>query len=126
MIKANEFRINNYVNALGNVRQIRGISQYNQKHRTQTVVHYFEFDNCIPLKGIHLKPIPLTEEWLIGKLNFNKVGVNFIDENDFVIYTRKNGEFVFRSGKYEIVLNYVHQLQNLYFALCGKELVLNN
>ena len=64
-MKPNELRIGNYVNVLGDTKQLRGVSQYNQKHRTQTVLHYFEFDDTIPLKIIHLKPIPLTEDWLL-------------------------------------------------------------
>jgi hypothetical protein len=71
------------------------------------------------------QPIPLTEEWLL-KFGFEK---------------NKNNRFVLLTGDVDILftedldgwvcdginfsvncLSYVHQLQNLYFALTGEEL----
>lgn len=77
-----------------------------------------------------LKPIPLTEEWLI-KFGFNKTLLEFA--NRYVL----NGICIFetlslnrkREGFYAVAhinvyLTSVHQLQNLYFALTGEELEL--
>lgn len=71
--------------------------------------------------------IPLTEEWVI-KFDFTKFGVNWrlgsfeycAPSNQFVIHGR-GGYYV----GILLELMYVHQLQNLYFALTGEELKLN-
>lgn len=68
----------------------------------------------------NLEPIPLTEEWLIN-FGYCKVPNNQI--NYFIkghLIWLPNDLFI--CDKNGIVLKYVHQLQNLYFALTGKEL----
>jgi len=66
------------------------------------------------------RPIPLTEEWLL-KFGFerNKYALTSFIKNDVIISTDK---FIYMS---RTKLKYVHQLQNLYFALTGEELKLN-
>ena len=72
-----------------------------------------------------IHPIPLTEEWLFNfgfkKINLGRDMAHFYADtyNDWKIVER-NG-FYKRSGK---TINYVHQLQNIYFALTEKELTL--
>ena len=70
-----------------------------------------------------VKPIPLTEEWLL------KFGFEYSDLNGdsglwkippFQIYGKYN-QFIY---DYKLDVNYVHQLQNLYFALTGEELTI--
>jgi hypothetical protein len=120
---AKEFRLDNYVYVLGEVRQIRGVSQYNQKHRTQTVVHYFEFDNTIGLKVIHLKPIPITEEWK-DKLNlneFNELLGGTIEYQNGYVYIG-GSDSVVNSQCFKVKIEFVHEYQNLYFALTNTEL----
>lgn len=70
---------------------------------------------------IDLTPIPLTEEWLVefgyiksGNLRFTAKGI--ID-----LYAYKNN-VTCSVNDVEIRLKYVHQLQNLFFALTGTEL----
>ncbi len=78
-----------------------------------------------------IKPIPLTEEWLI-KMGFEKIGTNY--EKDWLLLhgNIKTGTVDFllnepKTGKYKAtILMYLHQLQNLYFALTGEELTINN
>lgn len=76
-----------------------------------------------------LKPIPLTEEWL-ERFGFNKVS--------HIWEFWKNSGWDLRQHKLEdkwwlfymgqdldcVRIDYVHQLQNLYFALTGEELEL--
>jgi hypothetical protein len=93
--------------------------------QTQTIINVIGLtENIITFSG-HFKndwkaePIPLTEEWLL-KFGFCK----FKNYNDFskggiIIHGRKRG-FVLRKSVPDI--KYVHQLQNLYFALTGEEL----
>ena len=71
------------------------------------------------------EPIPLTEEWL------EKFGFEYSNLNGdsglwkippFQIYGKYN-QFIY---DYRLDVNYVHQLQNLYYALTGEELNQNN
>ena len=97
---------------------------------------------------IEIKPIPLTEEWLIKfglynnlKLNYNKrQGVEYrFSKKKLGTYIIKryynnslyNMQFVYDDKHNNIPnehiwvnIKHVHQLQNLYFALSGKELTI--
>ena len=78
----------------------------------------------------YIEPIPLTEEWLLS-LGFNKCksysgdehtidytsGFAYINSFDDTISFRGKG-----TANWDRI-KYVHQLQNLYFALTGNELV---
>lgn len=84
-----------------------------------------------------LKPVPLTEEWLL-KFGFDKkswksqgivIECFYYEKNGIIIYLIARGfEIEVKHGDDQFnlfrVWNYVHQLQNLYFALCGEELEL--
>jgi len=91
------------------------------------------FKNCIEVDGGVIiststyYPIPLTEEWLL-KFGFVKIGtyriefVKYSKYKDFEIEVSlyiNDGKIV--TGQ-DFEINYVHQLQNLYFALTGEEL----
>ena len=108
MIK--EFRIGNlFLDSLNRVFEVEGL-------KGEYV--YFSLSNGTKMKYniCSLKQIPLTEEWK-GKINNDKNIL--IDAVGFVIF--KNGY------AYQIVFEdypFVHQFQNLYFALCGEELQL--
>jgi hypothetical protein len=85
------------------------------------------FDSFVDYKnGVinpeELKPIPLTEEWLL-KFGFEKnittdlyptFSYDILNVNDGIVYVLNYG-FVNH-------IKYIHQLQNLYFALTGEEL----
>ena len=68
------------------------------------------------------KPIPLTEEWLV-KFGFykDKLEVGLYHFNDLEIFLPN-----YFTWKTQFIDNikYVHQLQNLYFALTNEELIL--
>lgn len=95
------------------------------------------FDHKHPIKHHNLMPIPLTEEWLL-KFGFIKddSGVEMDDpdycewyERDFpVIGTlcqSSDKEYLFDMETDTLRIKYVHQLQNLYFALTGEELTIS-
>lgn len=71
-----------------------------------------------------LQPIPLTEEWLLN-FGFKKIKTWLGDA-----YENENGDIAYLNGQIYIISEdvkvdtpkYVHQLQNLYFALTGEEL----
>ena len=133
-MKASELRIGNLVYVSDNetniiFKQITPINIHNLMHLTG-------WDKS-PI-DIEFEPIPLTEEWLY------KFGFTNIDkgDNDYITYADSNHDYYLqidvrrKNGKYLILDNsfddlrafsmvdimYVHQLQNLYFALTGKEL----
>ena len=69
-----------------------------------------------------LSPIPLTEEWLL-KFGFEKTTNEYYDKNNgLVIWI--DGQFINIEWKDRFLISYtyVHQLQNLYFALTNTEL----
>jgi len=99
-------------------------------------VHLYEYDKPFstqPENELHdisdLSPIPLTEEWLF-KFGFFRPFMPPIyeivtSEMDKRFRIHKVDDNAFILGRYEstsIKIQYVHQLQNLYFALTGEEL----
>ena len=119
MINAKELRIGNLI-GFG--------EKYFQVHEIQEKCFYVLGEKGIELKNTvaELKPIQLTEEWL-QKLGFkqNKFDKVFEVENcQIEIYFFDND--IKCTVCVDSVINkkieYVHQLQNLYFALTGSEL----
>ena len=89
-----------------------------------------EVDNIIQGETDYYEPIPLTEEWL---LNFGIKNANFVHEikhpivhiysiNKWFFAINEDGSIRMIHPVNEINIKYVHQLQNLYFALTGTEL----
>lgn len=94
-------------------------------------MHDQEDVNEVPVYYKHLSGMPLTEEWLI-KFGFEKIkerdGSYY---NHSIDYHYNNGALSVgcdNENGYEIPIKieYVHQLQNLFFALTGKELSIIN
>lgn len=122
MIKTNELKHNGYFNHNGLIVQISGFRTYS------TDKPLVRFENTGGEYGIDtLQPIPLTEEWLL-KAGFKAIG---IDGNRWILKYKINNPFTIESYNYIfyspictwIEFKYVHELQNLYFALTGEELV---
>lgn len=110
-MKTSEFRIGNIV-------------EWNKKPFTILSIFDYAVQNelwCKPINEIH--PIPLTEEILL-KHGFEKSSDIFYDEHNWImIRFIGNGLFFYQKGEYDICkLQYLHQLQNLFFILTGQEL----
>ena len=114
-MKANELRIGNYVKLKG----------------TDKPFKVFRIDTTESSTFTTAEPIPITEEKLMQlgfKYNesikhwFINWGINGVE---FIKFDEHYSLFSFQlgTGKYK-VLEHIHQLQNLYFALTGEELVL--
>ncbi len=96
-MKANELRIGNWVSYLGNPIQMN--------------LGWFTHD---------LQPIPLTPEIMV-MAGFGKGGEGFYYKNGI----EYNLDEQLLEGIGDVPLQYVHQLQNLYFALTGQELTID-
>jgi hypothetical protein len=69
----------------------------------------------------NIKPIPLTEEWLV-KFEWQLIGkITYFINSYFSI--DKFGHVYYSNDYTGLNIDYVHQLQNLYFALTGTELI---
>ena len=128
-MKANELRIGNLVN-----RKYFN-SQPNNEHwglePVEIVSLFFGKYNVKLKNGGHsvidyVEQIPLTEEWLI-RLGFEKKqktpALTVFNKDNFQVRFDPLDKFQFYiNGRY-LNLNYVHQLQNLYFARTNNELI---
>ena len=100
-MKASELRIGNYV--------------YVEHDKNNLELLKFDFESGWYME--YIKPIPLTEEWLL-KFGFEKAYETCYQYKDFIL----NDKFIMMDIDITIQLKHVHQLQNLYFALTGEEL----
>jgi hypothetical protein len=112
-MKANELRIGSLVDWNGEIAKISQILEL------EVVFTCGESDLT---KAI--KPIPLTEDFVID-LGLNPVEIEngewYYQNNKFRLNKNYSGFYYSRN----LDVKYVHQLQNLYFALTGEELTLN-
>lgn len=119
-MKANELRIGNLVMYDNyNVSVIHGLTD--SEYGYGVSIHYGNC--CVGCVEDLIYPIPLTEEWLL-KLGFEKINSTWCSiGNQFRINIDLNIEF--HLNWLGIKVQYVHQLQNLYFALTGKEMAMS-
>jgi tRNA uridine 5-carbamoylmethylation protein Kti12 len=116
-MKASELRIGNLVNLGNRVAKVIEIS-----HSFCVVVDLEETQDTIESYE-RTKPIPLTEEWLLkfgfshdkilGKRKFSIPFVNVVQRHE---------EFYLDYNGFIRIIKSVHQLQNIFHALTGKEL----
>ena len=118
MIQAKELRIGNLVYIFHN----RDVTVKN------ILNEYINIEESIDIFSYHeLKPIPITEEWLL-KFGFEKetdvCGFKWSKGNFYILQFGKNAFYCDYSLVFAV--DHIHQLQNLYFALTQKELTINN
>ena len=121
-MKANELRIGNYIN-------YRIVDKLDERQ---------EWDEASIIDGQDLdyleknpndkdfQPIPLTEEWLL-KFGFEKDLDGFYRKKAsylIEVLFHDNGIIVTNQSVSLKHIEYIHQLQNLYFALTGEELTI--
>ena len=122
-VLAKDLRLGNKLLFLGDVVTFKNITEI----REDGIFWIKTFEPKIESKNFHFKPIPLTEDWLL-KFGFELKGfyrlkvTSFLElcwkphDNALNLQTEKNGFTEDSKCKY------VHELQNLYFALTGREL----
>ena len=117
MIKANEVRIGNLINYNeGGIFRVIGIHEFGLDVENDIETAYTEHES--------FSPIPLTEEWLLKfgfevyKFDHKKNQYRFKDR---LIVIRDDLFCDYGTG---VIIKHVHQLQNLYFCLCGEELTI--
>jgi hypothetical protein len=110
MIQANELRIGNYFkDSIVRIFIVEGI-------KLEYVYFLLSNGTKMKYKKNTLQPIQLTEEI---KEKMNEDELILVDKLGFVIFKNSYAyQFVFEDYPY------LHQLQNLYFALTGKELTI--
>jgi hypothetical protein len=123
-MKANELRINNYVVEGGDVTQVESIAD--------DMINVF-YHNVSGVTGCYigdLVPVQLTEQWLKDfgiEIDRELPNLDYpVWPKPQLIVTLYQGQFYMSEDMdgylFGPELKYVHQLQNLYFALTGKEL----
>lgn len=134
MIQAHELRIGNLVNIEATTHRIESIDRWRitsywmkrQKKQGSKLSTYKVYDEALYRRSLsEVKPIPLTEEWLL-KFGFVKVNDNMYRLNGYSVIYWNNGwhEFAYNGFIISNICRYVHTLQNLYFCLTGEELKL--
>jgi hypothetical protein len=117
-MKAEELRIGNSVQYastglhffVGSINK-DGLDVYNDIESTWIEIDQFE-------------PIPLTEEWLV-RLGFEDRGSIFKLSSILIRYDEGKFYFIYNEPFLEsIEIKFVHQLQNLFYALKGSELTI--
>ena len=129
-MKANELRIGNYVHhnernhLSSHLDSYLTVCELTEKSIT-TFYHSCHGGIQVVRNKKDYQPIPLTEEWLLrfGFLKTHKNAEWTIDA--FRVCKTYDEDFVYPDWDINyIALPYVHQLQNLFWALCGKELTI--
>ena len=130
-ISINELRIGNYVSE-----EILGMGKVSEIHKYALLIEADSLDSkgaecktTFTINYQHIKPIPLTEEWLL-KFGFKRyengdanLGRCYSSPNVSLLmwYGQDRADVSFWQGD---GFKYVNQLQNIYFALTNKELTL--
>jgi hypothetical protein len=110
-MKNTELRIGNLVEIYGKVEKVVDVM--------------CDCVNTLNIEGAHyglVNPIPLTEEWLLN-FGFIKNSTSWTNwEKPTAVKEVRvsiHNKYLFYNGR---MIKFIHQLQNLYFALTGEEL----
>lgn len=137
MIEAKELRVGNKIlsifDKVETVRMIlghEGSEEYPKQYKHLIGVE----ENGNQYNLAEIKPIPLTEEWLL-KFGFvqgeYKLWLSIPQIKSEIHFDKFRGSLVCQiySSTGSLIpkdIKYIHQLQNLYFALTGEELEIND
>ena len=120
-----EIRIGNYVEVKGQVAKVDSILG-DGKEEVEVIT---SDEKLLTAKIADVQPIPLNGNILMKCCKFDKVGRHIIGIDDHRHFLQlKDGYVALLNNKYEDMIQFwdvrsLHQLQNLYFALKGEEMV---
>jgi hypothetical protein len=136
-MKTTELRIGNLVQTNQGVFKVSGIQS-----EGLWICPFFSKESFSPNRK-DIQPIPLTKKWLLN-LGFEKGKYSVLNEPHYVLYSNYDYPFIVSVRYMDVYtemqplfgdkgiglkaitdnrgIKYVHQLQNLYFALTGEEL----
>lgn len=122
MIKAEELKIGNLIQDL----EIEPYYFEVEELRKYVGYSIWAFYRKGSVKAKEVEPIPLTEEWLV-RFGFEKQMAwtyrKHISGNNYLVYYLGEKGWSINNKNYsDFNCQYVHQLQNLYFALTQTEL----
>ncbi|MDV3750638.1 hypothetical protein CMU19_04425 [Elizabethkingia anophelis] len=121
-MKASELRIGNYLkhSELSDIIKVIAVGK--------DYIHIL-FNNETLYESIKwFTPIPLTEEWLLkfGFILKSNVDGEYYEKNGVRVLILRSDVIQFYFGNPSTKEKYVHELQNLYFALTGEELTIKS
>ena len=129
MINENEIRIGNWVHHTQQWSTMQGHDTLDFFDFKWTSSNWYQIGECLLSLEV-LEPITLDEIWLL-KFGFELLGSKWYvlmkeDIHFRYYYCTSAGCWKFEFNETRITIEYVHQLQNLYFCLVGEELVLQD
>lgn len=120
-MKSTELRLGNYVTGFQNtIRKVSGILDDGQVYTSDIVNGEFTIESDNDLQGISLSPDILLKVGFIYEAGLYSI----VTTTCHYINLRHLENGLFRIDSL-VDLEYIHQLQNLFFCLCGKELEIN-
>jgi len=137
-MKATDLRIGNFIFYNEIVKNVSSLKDEFINFKTEEVIiGNYKYNQSPIFHEGYFEGIPITEEWL---LKFGFVWDDFEEEHpNYLVFKHGNRSLFYsdRSDNFstvkfihsilgEVVFLYVHQLQNLYHCLCGKELEIQN
>jgi hypothetical protein len=124
-MKTNELRIGNFINHEDfNVpMMVSGVILDDNRIRVAAIG-----GQSTVMVGGSWSPIAITEEWLL-KFGFEEDGTEWYFKSTKDIFTHIGYSYntktnIFEVNECEFTLQFIHQLQNLYFALTNEELTI--
>jgi hypothetical protein len=122
-MKAQELRIGNYISIANDdseVLRVQAIKLYDSDS-DESCIRLESLESWIEISCV--APILLTKEWLLD-FGFNHWGLKINDELQFLLTTDGSIALARCGRQLEVNAVYVHELQNLYYALTKQELTL--
>jgi hypothetical protein len=115
-MEARELRLGNYIqDELGSVEQVESLNSYGGEEINEDTV-----------TGLY-EPIFLNAEWLL-KFGFQPSGTSWLIDLENIVFDVQSIEEKYYLNSeglpFSTGFKYVHQLQNIYFALSGEELTI--
>jgi hypothetical protein len=119
MLQPSELRIGNWVKFRGNPGQVYHLLRLESESRSEIYITEAGIDQNSSIED--LEPIPLTVEIAEQCGFFQLKPYQVWSSNELQVQGMSLKDEIFEYGRGSKIL-FVHQLQNLYFALTGKEL----